>query len=460
MKWSLLALAVGAVLVVAGSAFGQFNAQTALVLPPYTNPDPVLYTQSEVVRVVPFEPTGTVAPWGATEDRSTDEMLFSEIRQPFVVQRRAKDLTIISSINLAMPSSSLTGIAYDEKNDTIWGIDIFGNTVWEFNKTTGALTGNSWPIPAGGNVGPCTIDLNDGLGGDTLYYEDIAADKIRGMNIRTGQLGTCIHDNPLGPGTYGNGLSASYAPTFTGELWATSGSGTAGQPTDIFVGNPCFGQPYQQYVDLVQAAPNETFWQEIHHTVDPDVEGTFVWYAVGGSTNNLFEIKAPKSIEDCQGKDGENVLFVNGHRDNRISIIDGWPYHFGIQKPSGGGNGKYLVHMNSGGPIDTTITALPAGLGEMCFSPLIPPFGPAAPVSVWNNIGQTQKVGASDYFGTGIPDPPNAPAFFQQSVVGDSTNLPVGAEFTLQGVIINPAASSPKNASVTNGILLTIESQP
>ena len=108
---------------------------------------------------------------------------------------------------------------------------------------------------------------------------------------------------------------------------------------------------------------------------------------------------------------------------------------------------------------DETITTLPVDLGEMCFSPLVPPFGSAAPISVWKNIGQTEKVGATNFFGTAMADPPSAPAFFQQSVVGDSTNMPVGSEFTLQGVIINPASSSPKNASVTNAISLTVESQ-
>jgi len=459
MKWMALTLIAAASVAVPGIALGQLSAQTSLLLPPYTV-EPVMEVTSFVVRSVPFEPTGTVAPWGVAEDTSNGKLLFSEIRQPFTVQTRNKDLSLVGSVTFAMPAASMTGIAYDAKNDTVWGVDVNANKIHEFNKTTGVATGSVITLTTGGVTGPCTIDLNDGLGGDTMYYEDISADMIYDLDIRSGMNGTCSHLNPLGSGTYGNGLSAAYQPTYTGELWATAGTTGAGQPTHIFSGNPCFGHSYSAYVDLVQAYPQETFWQEIQHTFDPSVPDAPVWYAVGGSTNLLFELQALKGIEDCQGKDGVNVLFVNGDNAQNVSIIAGWPYHFGIQKPQAGGNGKFIIHMNAGTPVDPTLTTLPAGLGVICFPLLFPPYGSANPVSVWNSLGQTAKLGTSNYFGASIADPPSAPTFFQQSVIGDTTNLPVGSQFTLQGVILNPAASSPKNASVTNGIVITVVSQP
>jgi hypothetical protein len=100
------------------------------------------------------------------------------------------------------------------------------------------------------------------------------------------------------------------------------------------------------------------------------------------------------------------------------------------------------------------MTELPARLGTSCYPLLIPPYGAADPVAVWSNLHRPEKVGASGYFGSPIPDPAKAPTTFLDLPVGDTERLPPGTRVTLQGVIHNPAASSPREASLTNPVLL------
>jgi len=166
----------------------------------------------------------------------------------------------------------------------------------------------------------------------------------------------------------------------------------------------------------------------------------------------------PSVIDDCQGVDGVNTLRVNfddgvgsGHA---VAVEAGGPIFFDIAKPEAGGNGKFMVHMNAGAPSPETTITLPGSLGPFCFEALLG--DGASPVSVWNNIGKKDLIDCSNFFGTPIPDPERAPTTFLLLPSGDP-NLPVGSVFTLQGVIINPEATSPKGASVTNAILLLFE---
>lgn len=164
---------------------------------------------------------------------------------------------------------------------------------------------------------------------------------------------------------------------------------------------------------------------------------------------------APSSLAACQGKDDVDVLYVNGrsgiHTAHLVVVHSTDPVLFTIQKPAAGGNGKFLVHMNAGFPDASTVSPLPAGLGSFCFPLLLPA---ASPVCVWNNIGKTSQVGASSYFGTPIPDPLKAPVTFLDLPAGDPAHLVPCSRWTIQGLIINPASSSAKGASVTNAVAL------
>lgn len=192
----------------------------------------------------------------------------------------------------------------------------------------------------------------------------------------------------------------------------------------------------------------------------------FTWQApmanTQGQPNTGQTFVAPSAIADCQGVDGIDVLtiYTNGSdvESGYTVVADaGDPLAFEIVKPAGMGNGKFLAHMNTGAPTAGTITTLPAQLGDMCFAALLPPFGSAAPVAVWNNIGKINRVGSSNFFGVSSADPARAPTTFYSVASVDLANMPIGSTWTLQAVILNPAATSPKGASVSDAIVLEIQ---
>lgn len=155
-----------------------------------------------------------------------------------------------------------------------------------------------------------------------------------------------------------------------------------------------------------------------------------------------------------------DVLFINpGVDDNpgtrAVEVSVGDSITGSIVKPPAGGPGKFLVHANLAEPTGWTFTPLPAKIGTACF-PMILPQG-ATPDAIWNKIGKINQVGASTYFdGTPIPDPARAPTDFLVLPTGDAAELPAGTTVTFQGVILDPDSPSPKGASTTNAVILTV----
>ena len=153
-----------------------------------------------------------------------------------------------------------------------------------------------------------------------------------------------------------------------------------------------------------------------------------------------------------------NVLFVNaslGGPDRRVPVEGGELIFGSMALPPTGGVGKYVVHGNLGAPNSGTASSLPADVGDTCFEMILG--SGASPDAVWNNIGKENLVGPSDYFGTPIANPQKAPAVFLELKSGDAVNLPPGTELTMQGVILDQGAVSPKGASVTNAVILCVE---
>jgi hypothetical protein len=153
-----------------------------------------------------------------------------------------------------------------------------------------------------------------------------------------------------------------------------------------------------------------------------------------------------------------DVLFVNGSAgdaNRRVSAPEGESLWFVILQPPQPANGKFLVTANFGVPDVNSVRTLPAQVGPYCF-PLLLNDG-ATSDAIWNNIGKVNKVGASRYFdGTSIPDPGRAPAVFVYLPYGDVANLPAGTTLTVQGVIFDAGAASPKGGSSTNAVILEI----
>jgi hypothetical protein len=156
--------------------------------------------------------------------------------------------------------------------------------------------------------------------------------------------------------------------------------------------------------------------------------------------------------------DIRDVLFVNGSTGGggRIVTANAGELLWASMFPApGGGNGKFVVHADLGEPTAGTQTALPAGVGTVCF-PFLLPAG-ADPDAVWNNIGKIDQVGASQYFdGSSIPDPLRAPSIFLLLFDGDVVNLPAGTSVTFQGIVVDPQSTSSKGASATNAVILRV----
>lgn len=166
----------------------------------------------------------------------------------------------------------------------------------------------------------------------------------------------------------------------------------------------------------------------------------------------------PYMIPECQGSDTDAYgLLLNGSGDTFQTIDANAPLTLAMMLPSTGGNGRFLVHLDAGIPDPFTVTELGFGLGNACHPFLLPPAGTASPASVWNNIGKESLFGETQWFGEPADPPERAPTFFHAAPDGDLVNLPAGSQWTLQGIIVNPAASSPRGASVTNAIEFEIE---
>ncbi len=146
-----------------------------------------------------------------------------------------------------------------------------------------------------------------------------------------------------------------------------------------------------------------------------------------------------------------NVLFINGvmgGSDRTVQATDEQLISVSMLKPIAGGTGKFVLHANVGDSSAGTPVELPFDVGLVCF-PFLFSQG-AAPVIVANNIGKTNQLGQSSFFGGTTEDPAPAPTTYFYP------NLPLGTVLTFQGVILDPASASARGASATNAVTLEI----
>jgi len=157
--------------------------------------------------------------------------------------------------------------------------------------------------------------------------------------------------------------------------------------------------------------------------------------------------------------DISDVLLLNGSPGDdrrRLSVGTGEEIRGSMLLPPAAGRGKYVVHVNAGAPTPSTVVRMPGGVGWIGFDLRLA--SGAMPLAIFNGIGKTQAIGESvDFDGNPIPDPPPAPSVFLDLPFGDAMHLPVGTVVTFQGGILDPGTAGNKPASVTNGIVLTVE---
>ncbi len=150
-----------------------------------------------------------------------------------------------------------------------------------------------------------------------------------------------------------------------------------------------------------------------------------------------------------------DVLLVNGSAggaSRRMEAPGGAIFLVTMMLPPAGGNGKFVLHANTGMMTPDSTTVLPFNVGASCF-PFLLTAG-ASPVIIANNIGKTNQIGESHFFGNSRPNPERAEALMAYNGVG------AGLSLTFQGIIIDPSSPSSKSASVTNAVIVDFVETP
>ncbi len=318
-------------------------------------------------------------------------------------------------------------------------------------------------LPAGATILDATLTLRvtrDIAGPYTFTVHRLTSDWGEGSSDAFGEEGIGV--NP-GPG------DASWIHTFYDtNTWTASGGDFGAASASTTVGGAGFfyswssTQLRDDVQDMLDNAGTNFGWVIVgDETTFPTAKQFASRENPTVSHRPTLEITyiAESVLEYCQGPDGVNTLEVNGDNGlgsgNTVIVDDAGPIVFSIDKPAAGGNGKFFVHMNVGAPSVDTLDSLPANLGDSCFTYILN--RGAAFVANWNSLGKVDKIGDNVYFGTPGVSPGRAPQTFLNLPSGDVTNLPMGSTFTIQGVIINPASSSPKGVSQTNAIVVEVQ---
>lgn len=462
--YTIALIALIASLALAADVTAQHNAETALYLPPYT----LEYDASQAAGNDAIDCTlsfpGSI--FGVTEIKGTSdpvEFIIGTQTAPYAMYRIDENCNMISSWSTVSIASSNLGVAYDtQTGNTYWMIQHMPSPrqVIEYQIGTGVATGRSFVLSNAGTPGPLCTNDNSGVPYD-MYYEDIASDTIFQFNPVAMTFG-CTFTNPDavgGSGAFGNGLDDAVDPSAcstNAELAVTSGTLADGQVVRAGQFDCNGGCPDTwNFIDTLVPA-GVTFiqsWAEYTSSA-----GETRAMVADGIINTVFVTKQKKGLSNCQGVDNEVLFKINlqaGGPDFIVNLAANSFMQVNSSKPSAGGNGKFVHWWNAGLPDETTITTLPARLGDICFPML--DVRPATEMAIFNNIGRTDRLGASSYFGTPTADPPVAPSIMIANSGGDPTNMPAGSCWTMQGIMINPAASARRTASVSNAVGLVLQ---
>lgn len=469
MRRYLLALA--AVLLTNAAGHAQYNAATNLIdSPSKLPPGSRQFVGETVVCSIPLGQPGTALFGTDTVDPDADPLTFisGEINPPFRVFKTDEQCNLISSWTTAAgAATSMTGIAAGlPQLETYWAVHPSPTPlVAEYRLGTGVPTGRVCLLPtfSPGPFGPLVIDSNVGPMSELAYVEDITSDNIFGINLAN-CMQFCTFRNPDddGSGAFGNGLGdAAYPSQCNGStLVISSGMRIEGGVTRVSQidcsANVCpdtwdltnVGGGFNSFLNGIdEFAPTAAF-------AGPTSAVRYI-VVIDNLTGEKRIVCKPVGLMECQGPDPEgDVLQVNGS--------DGGTDYVEEIDPTGsvstsileivGSNRKFVFHFNEGIPDATTVTPL-LDLGSSCF-----PFIGGMPRIVANNIGKTNAVGGSSYFGVSQPNPSKAPTFIDPTQATlDIANIPSGTQWTGQAVAHNPAASSVRGASLTNAIVYDVQ---
>jgi hypothetical protein len=369
---------------------------------------------------------------------------------------------LLSSWSTAFAGSTMTGIAVPNGNAPghlithYWTIDPFGFSATRYVKGTGAVVpASTIPIPAGSLWGAAVID--DNQGGEVLCIDDIATDTYTCINAAAGGAFLCSYANVdnAGGGAFGNGMGDAVTPAACSGATLVQATGTINEGQVTRVGQYDCVTTDPACSDRWSVGQFSTFVNGIEEFLSTALGGRAL-VVVDNVTSTFLVVTQPVGIGDCQDIDANmDVVWVNGSQgggDFNVDVATAGTLAVADQKVPGS-NGKFVHHMNAGTPNAGTVSKL-FDLGNDCFD-----FLGGTAVVVENNVGKTNLVGASNYFGNPIADPAKSPTFLasltQASI--DTGNLPAGSSFTHQAIHLNPAASSKKGGSLSNAVIMTMQ---
>jgi hypothetical protein len=405
-----------------------------------------MFAVSQLLQPAPFSP---------------QEFLTNGLFTPFLVWRANENCAIITtwSTQNTTGGTTLTGQYSPIGATTYWQLEPFSTAAaHEFNIGTGTSTGAPPRfMPGPGTWGPAVdVPLVN-----VQCYEDIAADNIVCLDNTGAVISSFLNPDQTGSGAFGNGLGTKSAITDKcpgATVVVSSGTIGEGQVTRV------------SHFDTTGAVVCYNTWEVGQFSTF--INGIDEFEGQGGGnclaamdnvTSTLLMLGKPAGIQDCQNTDSNAaVLWVNGSQgasgSKEVPVIINGSMSTAITEvqPQGSSNRKYVLHMNSGTPNAGTLAPL-LDLGSACFQFLSSAGG--NPVVVANNIGKTNAVGASSYFGSPTADPAKAPTFIDSltQVPVDGGNFASGTKWTEQAIVINPAgASSTNGASLTNAVVPSI----
>jgi hypothetical protein len=365
---------------------------------------------------------------------------------------------ILSSWSTAFAGSTMTGIAVPNAAATsYWTIDPFGFSATRYTLPGGAVVpASTIPIPAGSLWGAAVVD--DNQAGEVLCIDDIATDSYTCINAAAGGAFLCSYANAdnAGTGAFGNGMGDAVAPAACSGATLVQSTGTINEGQVTRVGQYDCVTLDPACSDRWAVGSFSTFVNGIEEFATASaLAGIGRWLAVVDNVTSVWLVlNQPIGIGDCQDIDANmDVLWANGSQgggDFTVNVNTAGTLSVAMQKTTAG-NGNFTFSAWAGSPSQATVSAL-FDLGNQCFNFL---GGTAAIVA--NRVGKTNLIGASNYFNTPTADPAKAPTFVLSQAVVDTANMPIGGTWTGQGIALNPAASSTRGGSLSNGLIYLMQ---